>query len=192
MATTPTKTWTEKELLALPQDGCKYEVVNGELYWMPAGNLEHSAMCANVGSLIHQFCLGRGLGVVVDGQTGFYMKNGDLLSPDVSYINVQRWQSLPIEKRRKFFRGSPDLAVEVTTPSEPVHHIYRKVKAYLENDTVIVWVVDLFTRSVTIHTRTSPPKEVKGWENVTGEPVLPGFSFVVASDVFEEHDALWQ
>ena len=188
MTTTTPKLWTEAALLALPHDGCKYELVGRELHTMSPSGLDHSVVCATMGFLLLEFCRGKDLGVVMDGQAGFYMKNGDLFSPDVSFVNAARWKTLPREKRKKFFRGSPDLAVEVLSPSEPRRHIKRKVAAYLENDTRLVWVVDPVLRSVTVFAPGAEPRVLSVSQTLAAEPVLPGFAIPVAS-IFEDVDA---
>jgi Uma2 family endonuclease len=187
MTTTPAKIWTEEELLDLPHDGQKYELVDGELHIMSPAGFDHGSICINIASLLREFCRGKHLGVVADGQTGFYMKNGDLFSPDVSFVSMARWKRVPVQERGKFFRGSADLAVEVLSASEPRRHIKRKVKGYLENDTALAWVVDPVARVVVIHSPGAAPTEVGDDGRVSGDPVLPGFSFAVA-ELFEDAD----
>ena len=189
MTTTAPKVWTEEALEALPRDGCKYELVNGDLHTMSPSFADHSVVCANISRLLSEYVRPRRLGVVMEGQAGFYMKNGDLFSPDVSFVRSDRWKSLPREKRRKFFHGSPDLAVEVLSPSEPRKHIERKVKAYLENDTPLAWLVDPVMQTVTVHTRAASPRTLNLHDALTGNPVLPELSIAIAS-IFEDVDDL--
>jgi Uma2 family endonuclease len=189
MTLAPGQVWTEEELLELPLNGYKYELADGELHIMSPAGPDHGVVCVNVGSLLREFCRGKGIGVVMDGQAGFYMKNGDVFSPDVSFVSAARWNSVPAKQRKKFFRGSPDLAVEVLSPSEPRSHIERKIEAYLANETKIVWVMNPPTRSVLIYQPGAKPVEVVGDAIITGDTVLPGLSFP-ASAAFEDLDAV--
>jgi Uma2 family endonuclease len=185
MTLAPGKVWTEEELLELPLNGYKYELADGELHIMSPAGPDHGVVCVNVGSLLREFCRGKQLGVVTDGQAGFYMKNGDVFSPDVSFVTAARWNRISAKQRKKFFRGSPDLAVEVLSPTEPRWHIERKIEAYLDNDTRIVWVMDPGTRAVLVYTPGAKPVEVVEDGLITGDPVLPGLAFK-ASAAFED------
>src|SRR4051812_33643926 len=75
----PSAQWTDEELMALPEDGLKRELVNGEIVMSPAG-ANHgdivTVMIIALGSFVYKFKLGR----VFDGQTGFRMHSGDALS----------------------------------------------------------------------------------------------------------------
>jgi Uma2 family endonuclease len=189
MTTTPQKIWTEEELLDLPHDGHKYELVEGELHIMSPAGFKHGVVCINLATILRAFCSGKHLGLVADGQAGFYMRNGDLFSPDVSFVSFAKLKSLPIEKRTGFFEGAPELAIEVLSPTEPRRHIKRKIEAYLENGTAIVWVADPVTRTVLVYKPGAEPLEVKGGAQLAGDPVLPGLSFP-ASAAFEDIDAV--
>lgn len=46
--TKPAGTWTYDDLLALPDDGRRYEIIEGELYEMPSPNLWHATTIMNL------------------------------------------------------------------------------------------------------------------------------------------------
>jgi Uma2 family endonuclease len=128
------------------------------------------------------------MGIVLDGQAGFYMADGDLYSPDVSVLSVARWKKLSPKKRRKFIRGSPDLAVEVLSSSEPRRHEEMKIAGYLENDTAIAWLVDIVHQTVTVYTPTGKPRVRSVKDTLTADPIFPGLSIPVPA-IFEDVDA---
>src|ERR1043165_5797430 len=111
------KDWTEKELVALPKEHGKYELVDGELVLMPPAGFEHGDISLEAGMRLRAYVRRKKLGRVVDGQTGFWMKSGNLRSPDVSFVSKQRlleMERLPAG----LFIGAPDLAVEVLSPDD--------------------------------------------------------------------------
>jgi Uma2 family endonuclease len=80
------KTWTEKELMALPNNGNKYELINGELIMGPTG-IEHEDIGARLLAALERFVLEHKLGIMCGSNAGYWMKSGNLRSPDVSFIS---------------------------------------------------------------------------------------------------------
>ena len=54
--TKPTGTWTYGDLFPLPDDGRRYEIIEGELYEMPASNLAHATAIMNCIAPLLQSC----------------------------------------------------------------------------------------------------------------------------------------
>jgi Uma2 family endonuclease len=79
----------------------------------------------------------------------------------------------------RIYRGAPEIAIEVVSPSDTAKHLERKVDAYLQGGAKSVWIVFPEARSVTVHTRESAHK-LKGDQTIT-DPLLPGFSSPVAA-----------
>ena len=76
--------WTDDELLALPDDGNKHELMKGVLKMSPTG-IEHEYLGVRLTSALDNFLRVHKLGIVVGSSAGFWMKNRDFLSPDVSF-----------------------------------------------------------------------------------------------------------
>src|SRR6185295_14603594 len=138
---TLTKIWTEEELLALPKDDGKYELVDGELVLMPPARPEHGQTTMSLGVEVGAFVKKHKLGYCYDGQTGFWMTSGNLRSPDISFIPHTRAKGLERDSEA-FFKGAPDLAIEVLSPSERPKATAGKLKDYFESGTRLAWVVD--------------------------------------------------
>ena len=181
---TLTKTWTETELLALPKEDGKYELVDGELTLMPPASFNHGDVSSELISQLRHFVQKNKLGKVVEGQTGFWMKSGNLLSPDVSFVNKSRLAKFG-EQPSVFFPGAPDLAVEVLSPSETRASIKRKLVEYFSSGTKLAWIVSLKTKSVSVYRNPDSVEKVCGIGGViSGEEVVPGFTLAV-KELFE-------
>ena len=111
----PLHGWTEQQLAAIPHVG-KVELVHGKIVMSPA-SFDHGFVTGIILSRMLNYVLEHNLGVVVDSSTGFRLKKEDLLSPDVSFVAAARLLKMQ-QPMRRFFRGSPDLAVEVLSPSD--------------------------------------------------------------------------
>src|SRR5258708_39665918 len=76
---------TDEELMALPKDGYKRELLNGEIVMSPARS-EHGRQIMRFAATFASHVYQHELGEVFDGQTGFRRKSRDVLSPDISFI----------------------------------------------------------------------------------------------------------
>src|SRR5438552_6124405 len=81
MATIPRRVATEQDLLAMPKDGQKYELVDGEIRVSPAGD-RHSAVAAHVVALLFAFVRKHRLGHVFGADAGFRLPSKNVRSPD--------------------------------------------------------------------------------------------------------------
>jgi Uma2 family endonuclease len=177
------KVWTEEELMSLPQDGNKYELIGGEIEMSPTG-MEHGSISSDLSGELRNIVKERSLGLLYDSSTGFRMKNGDLLSPDISFVSIERLRQYK-HSFKKFFQGSPDLVVEVLSPNDTIEKLHYKIKTYFENDTKLLWVVNPEDETVIIYHSMQPDKTLKSGDLLDGEDIVPGFSYPVA-ELFAE------
>lgn len=179
------KIWTEDEFLALPNDGNHYELVNGELIVTNAG-VKHGEIAAILITALANVVRSQKLGVVLNSSTGFRLKKGNYRSPDVSFIAKEKLQGLK-KAPLKMFQGSPDLAVEILSPTDTIEAIHNKIIEYFDNDTKLVWVVNPLQETVLIHHSPQPDKLLLPKDTLEGEVIISGFSLVV-SELFVEWD----
>jgi Uma2 family endonuclease len=113
---TTTHTMTADELLSLPKDGMRYELVRGELKQMAPAGFEHGIVIARLTWRLGQHVETHNLGVVCGAETGFKITdNPDTVrAPDIAFVSSERLAEIGITK--KFWAGAPDLAVEVLSP----------------------------------------------------------------------------
>jgi Uma2 family endonuclease len=175
--------WTDEELLALPDDGNKYEVMKGVLKMSPTG-IEHEYIGVRLIVALATFVEANKLGVVVGSSAGFWMENRDFLSPDVSFIVKERLKG-HTRPPKKFFDGAPDLAVEVLSPSDTVEGLHDKIVDYFANGSRLVWVINPEEQVVLVYHSPQPDQLLRGGDVISGENVVSGFTFSV-SDLFAE------
>lgn len=169
---------TEEEFLRLPDDGRKYELVNGEAKVVPT-NFEHDMIGAIIISYLMQHA--KGHGAVTTGQTGFRMVGGNIRCPDVSFTIKER---LPDGKvPRTMGDGAPDFCVEIISPSEDLADIQRKLAEYFSSGARLVWHVFPETQSVAVY--RSPYEKIvfTSESSLDASDILPGFQCPVA-DLF--------
>lgn len=177
------KTWTEKELMSLPENGYKHELINGELVMVPAG-MEHENIVIKLSAALERFVSERKLGAIFGSNAGYRMKSDNLRSPDVSFISKKRLQGFK-RPPKGFFKGSPDLAVEILSPSDTMENLHEKIVEYFENDTKLVWVINPEEQVILVYHSPRPDKLLAGNDILNGEDIFTGFTLPV-SELFVE------
>jgi Uma2 family endonuclease len=169
---------TEEEFLALPKDGFKYELVNGEAVGMSTG-LRHDEIVAWLLFLLRPFITGRGKLFASDA--GFRMVGGNIRSPDVSFVRSERFPEGV--SPAGFADFAPDLCVEVLSPTDRPLEMFSKLGEYFDSGVTEVWLLDMAARSVTVYRAETQARTYGPEENLDGGDLLPGFHRRVA-DLF--------
>lgn len=171
--------WTDEELENFPKDGRKLELLDGDFLISPV-YITHGTVCVRILTLLDEFVRPQRLGLVLDSSIGCRLSPTCCLSPDVCFVSKAR---LP-ENFDQFFKGAPDLVVEVMSPSDRRTTIDRKMDRYFEHGARLGWVVNTKTRAVTVR---APAGEVILSEPhavLEGGDTLPGFSTKVGEIFF--------
>src|SRR5208282_5708899 len=71
--------------------------------------------------------------------------------------------------------GVPTLVVEILSPSDTVEDINEKIDAYLAARVSIIWIIDPYRRTITVHQPDSNPEIFSIGDEISAEPYLPGF-----------------
>lgn len=145
---------------------------------VPVG-FEHEVIIAKLIAVLAKFVYENKLGFVCGPDLGCWMKSENLRCTDVSFISKERLQKFDLLPKG-FFKGSPDLAVEVLSPSDTIEGVHGKIVEYFENDTKLVWVVNPEEQTVTVYRSPYPHMLLTNKDTLEGEGVLAGFSVPVA------------
>ena len=98
-------------------------------------------------------------------------------APDLAFIRNERLPAAEVEHR--YFRGAPDLAVEVTSPNDSYSEVREKVAEWLEHGTRRVIVVDPRRRNVTVHRPDGTVTDLGIDDTLDGEDVVPGWQLAI-------------
>ena len=177
--TTHTKPMTAEELFAMPNDGYRYELVRGELRKMAPASFFHGTSVMRIGAPLAIYVIENGLGEVCAAETGFRIgSNPDhVLAPDVAFVSRERLED--IGEIGSFFPGAPDLAVEVTSPSDRLTRVAEKVHDWLEAGTRMVILVNSRRREVTVHLPDEEPTTLSEEDTLDGGDVVPGWTMPI-------------
>jgi len=174
---------TVEQLLRMPRDGHRYELIQGELKEMsPTGN-EHGMVLFRICGLLDAYLRRHKLGEGTGGDSGFILARDPdtVLCPDVAFIRRDRLAANP--PTRAYWPGAPDLAIEITSPGDTKREVADKAKAWVHAGTQIVWIVDPDDRTVAVHRPGRRVETISEDGDMDGQDVLPGFRCRVA-DLF--------
>lgn len=171
------KIYTLEEFAALPDDGGRYELIDGKLVEMPPANEEHG----RVESLLHSrlaVCVeDNELGTVYSSDTAFDI-GGRGLCPDTAFVAKGR---LKKEQRGlAIIPLAPDLVIEVKSPSEYWPKVVEKVGWYLAAGVRLIWVVDPSRQNVRVYRQGQPGYDtLERDQELDGEEVVKGFKYKI-------------
>jgi Uma2 family endonuclease len=120
--------WNYARWQQLPDDGNRYEVIDGVLYRTTAPSFFHQWIIKRLERYLGIPAEDRGLAFTVPAPVGVLMPQCDLVQPD--YVVVLAERAAIIHDRRIF--GVPDLIIEVLSPSNAAHDTEVKRKAYAQ------------------------------------------------------------
>jgi Uma2 family endonuclease len=171
---------TEDELLALPKDGYRYELVDGRIEGAPT-KWVHEDVGANLMALLLAAGV-RDYGRIIGSGLGCRMRNGNIRPPDLGFVTRARVPQGA--EREEFFDGAPDLAVEILSPSERPGTVHRKLGEYFDAGAQQVWLIRPEERTVAVYGVSPDPLVLGVTDLLTGGELLPGFACRVA-ELFE-------
>jgi Uma2 family endonuclease len=171
---------TLEDLEQMPDDCVHRELVNGELIELPPPELPHVKIARRIFRSLDRF-YESGDTVEVFFEAGYKVTEDgrNWIQPDISVINRDEYVR---QKDGKYFLGSPDIAVEVISPSERPKHIRAKRDVLFRAGCKEIWVVRPKTQTVEIWTPDGTTRVLPISDTLTS-PVLHGWSMAV-SEVF--------
>ena len=172
--TTKLKPITAEELLKMPKDGSRYELIRGVLVAkMPAGDA-HGDVVMRIGYALTGYAESNDFGVTRTGEPGYRLdRDPDTVrAPDVAWLAPGRVPPGTLG----YPELAPDLAVEVKSPSNSNPEMAAKATMWLSYGSKEVWVADPETATVTIYRPNTPPLTLTQDEYVDGGSLLPGFA----------------
>jgi Uma2 family endonuclease len=161
---------TDQDLLRLPKDGRKYELVDGEIRVSPAG-ARHGEISVRLTAALLAFVSPKRLGRVFDSSTGYRLPGGNVRSPDASFVSSDRLPRVP----EGFAELAPDLAVEVLSPEDSPREVLDKVGEYLAAGVRLVWVIDPRASRAVSYRSLTDVREIGPDGTLDGGELLPGF-----------------
>jgi len=138
---------TYDDLVTMPDDGVRREVIGGELVVNPATTAGHQDVVGNLHILLRTFSLESG-GHVYLAPFDVLLGRFNVVQPDLLYLSPAR-PRVPQDKHA--LEGPPDLVVEVVSPGTGWIDRTRKMALYASSMVPEYWIVDPVHRSLSVH-----------------------------------------
>src|SRR5581483_5816003 len=136
----PRAVLTWEHYVELPNDGKRYEIIEGELYVSPAPSEKHQRVATNLIVVLGVHNATRRLGRVYAAPFDVRLGWSDIVQPDVLFVSRERAQVITSAR----IDGAPDLMVEIISPSSVKTDEEIKRNLYAKYGVKYYWIIDPF------------------------------------------------
>ena len=176
----------ENGVAMLDLDEPTYEIIAGEYTELPPMSAREavlgSKLVTKLSIHVDDYELGRAV-----NETLFDLRPtiDRLRRPDVAYVSFNRWRKSRLIPRLNAWPVVPDLAVEIISPTNTFEEVLDKMREYFQAGTRLVWFVFSIAQEVYAYTTPTTTRIFTRADDLTADPVLPGFKLPLAN-LFEE------
>ena len=166
------RVWTREEVLALPDDGNRYELVDGELLVSPTPRPLHQIAVQELNAILRPYVSQHAVGMLMALPADLDLSSDQVVQPDLWVAavpagrQIRTWEEV----------GIPVLVVEVLSPSTARFDRVTKRTRYQRSGVPVYWVVDLDARLVEIWTPSADRPEIAvaklSWQASPSAPAL--------------------
>lgn len=179
----PQGQWGYDDFLRLPDDGRRYEIIEGVLYVANAPSYDHQVTVAAISRLIGNFVIDKQVGVVLTAPFEVHLTGiAKPVQPDILFISKNHQPAAGTQ----VFEGTPELIVEVLSPSSLRLDQHIKFGAYERAGVREYWIADPKTRSIIVNSLPDDGPEYILHGQFTGSEIvqskiLQGLEFIADS-----------
>ena len=167
---------TYEDYCLIPDDGKRYEVIDGVLYMSPSPLFRHQHTLKRLLLLLDQHAVATNAGVVIPAPFDVVLSDHNVVQPDILFIAKDRLSILT----ERNVRGAPDLVAEILSEGHRRHDEIVKHKLYERYGVNEYWIVDPELERITVY-RFRDGRFVRAAEasmeadEALETPLLPGF-----------------
>lgn len=138
---------TYDDYLHLPNDGRRYEILEGEIFVSPSPVTKHRRISRNLLALLHQHVRQHKLGEVLSAPTDVILSRTNVVQPDLLFISKSRAKIL----MEKNIQGAPDLMVEILSETSEEQDRTAKKQIYARHGVKEYWLIDPDRETLEVH-----------------------------------------
>ncbi|MCS6937489.1 MAG: Uma2 family endonuclease [Candidatus Bipolaricaulota bacterium] len=129
---------TYEDYLRLPNDGKRYEILEGEIVVSPSPVTKHQRISRNLLAILHHHVAQHKLGEVFSAPTDVVLSRTNVVQPDLFFVSHAR-QKIITEKN---IQGAPDLVVEILSDTSEEQDRVAKKQIYARHGVKEYWLID--------------------------------------------------
>src|SRR5262245_39997816 len=141
---------TYDDYRATPNDGRRYELVEGEIRMAPSPGTQHQRITLDLAVVLYAHVKERRLGQILIAPLDVILDRGTVVQPDLLFVSTPR---LGVVSKRGI-EGPPDLVVEILSESTQSFDRGAKQQAYARYGVDHYWIVDPEARPLSEHVRS--------------------------------------
>ena len=173
-----TMRWTSTDLETMPDDGKRYEIIDGELYVSKQPSWHHQHICFRIGKELDSWNDKTGAGQI-NLAPGLIFAEDDDVAPDVVWLSNERLTRTLADDGK--LHAAPELVIEVISPGRANERRDReaKLKLYSRRGVLEYWIIDWPRRQIEVYRRHELTLHLQATleeEDTLETSLLPGFS----------------
>jgi Uma2 family endonuclease len=173
--------WTYEHWLNFPEDGWKYEIIDGVLHMSPPPAINHQRSSGELFRRIANYAKVNDLGEVLEAPCGVRIPGQSVpVEPDILFVKKERLDIIG----KQYVEGAPDLIIEILSPSNASYDRETKFKIYQDAGVPEYWLVDYEAKTVEVFTLIEGVYTLAGkytGDDVVSSTQLAGFKVTVDS-----------
>lgn len=178
------KIYTYEDYLNLPDDGKRYEIIEGELIMAASLKSIHQIVSGNLEYEIRSFVIRHKSGLVFDAPYDVKLSDANVVQPDIMFVSKENRGIITEDN----IQGAPDLIIEILSPSTAYYDLIIKKGVYEKFKVKEYWIIDpqqqwieiyvLKEQKFYLHQRSEKAGQIRS-------TVLEGFEMEI-ENIFEE------
>ena len=156
------------------------ELREGKLIIMGPSDSVSGEVGARFSMLLSTWVYTYNLGRILDSSTGFRLPNGDLLSPDVSFVLRERLKHNP----RTYLSVIPELIVEIKLSRDRLRELEEKIALFLDQGVQVGLLIDPDTHTVRVYRASGLSKDAESGETISQGTTLHDGDSLSIPDLF--------
>lgn len=137
-----------EDYLQIPDDGLRHQILDGVEHVSPAPTTKHQDVLGELHVILRPYARAHGLGKVYLAPTDVVLGEHDIVQPDILFVAAERVSGMDCGNR---VTGSPDLAIEILSPSTRRLDEVLKRRRYAAQGVGEYWIVDPEADSIRVH-----------------------------------------
>lgn len=173
---------TVADYMQMPDDGPRYELIEGELLMAPAPNRYHQTISFNLTLILGNYVRKNRLGNIYVAPFDIIFDEHNVLQPDIIYFSRSRASALT----KAGASGAPDMAIEIVSPGAEKRDRVLKRKIFARSGVEELWLILPERRRIEIYRLAEDREHPVETISQTGQftsPMFPGLT-ITAADVF--------
>jgi Uma2 family endonuclease len=168
---------TYRDYAALPDDGRRYQVLDGELFVTAAPGTRHQIILMRLSAQLHAHVTTNGLGLVLPAPADVILADTSIVQPDILFVASDRQGIVSV----RGIEGPPTLGVEILSPSTTLVDRGRKRELYARFGMPFYWIADDEAQAIEMWRLTGGTYELlthpSGARMIAAEP-FPGLTLL--------------